>query len=81
MSVHSICSVQYQTAVYHRASNFCLKIVGLPCNPFFFSCAHYVQGLVRSFLGKPVLAGGPAKAGLSAMSLKILKYYALNCFK
>ena len=81
MSVHSICSVQSQSAVYHRASNFCLKFVGVPCNPFFFSCAHYAQGLVRSFLGKPDLANSPARTGLSAMSLVILKYYAPNCFK
>jgi hypothetical protein len=81
MSVHSICSVQYQTAVYHRTSNFCLKFVGLPCNPFFFSCAHSVQGLVRSFLGKPCLARSPAATGLSAMSFVILKCHTLNCFK
>jgi hypothetical protein len=81
MSVHSICSVQYQSAVYHRISNFCLKFVGVSCNPFFFSCAHHVQGLVRSFLGKLDLARSPATTGLSVTPFVILKCRALNCFK
>lgn len=81
MSVHSICFMQYQTAVYKSASNFCLKFVGAPCNPFFFSCTHHVQGLVRSFLGNLTLSKSPATTGLLAMSLVTLKCHTLNCFK
>lgn len=81
MSVHSICSVQYQLAVYHRASNFCLMFVGALCNPFFFSCAHRAQGLVRSFLGKLTFSKSPATTGLSVMLLANPRRRALNCFK
>jgi hypothetical protein len=81
MSVHSICSAQYQTAVYKHISNFCLKFVGVQCNPFFFSCAHCVQGLVRSFLGKLEHTESPAATGLPPMLLVMAKYRTLNCFK
>ncbi|CAI8796623.1 hypothetical protein EMIT0P2_10468 [Pseudomonas sp. IT-P2] len=81
MSVHSICPVQYRSAVYHRTSNFCLKFVGDPCNPFFISCAHYVQGLVRSFLGKLKLTESPAMTGPELALVMMTKCHAHNCFK
>lgn len=81
MSVHSICFVQYQTAVEDRCSGFCLIAVGRLCNPFFFSCAHRAQVIVRIFLRKLEARETSVKTGGCAIRVAGVNYFKYNCFK
>lgn len=66
MSVHSICPVRLPFAITGRHLNFCLILVGLPCNPFLFLRTHIPWAYVRSFLGQITLKKNPALAGVCA---------------
>lgn len=81
MAVHSNCSVQYPTATFRTRLNLCLKVVGSLRKPFFFSCPHYTQDVVRRFLGQQFLQKYPLQAMACVTVSQSGKKPALNCFK
>jgi len=81
MSVHSVYFAQYRAIVAGRYFRFCLIAVGRPSNPFFFSCTHHVQAIVRIFLGKLPCREKPVKTRACGVRLVSFNCCELNCFK
>jgi hypothetical protein len=81
MAVHSLFSARYKMIVEGRYLDSCLIAVGRSRNPFFFSCAHHAQAIVRNFPGKLLSRENPVTAGACGVRVINMNYCEPNCFK